>query len=91
MSGEQKYIRFEDNKICFTFDLIKNKSSLLFMNEIDKLCVKYQILPSIIKDSRITKETFYDSYKYASDFKSKLYLFDKKRVYKSEVSKRLEI
>ena len=91
MSGEQKYIRFEDNKICFTFDLIKNKSSLLFMNEIDKLCVKYQILPSIIKDSRITKETFYDSYKYASDFKSKLYLFDKKRVYKSEVSKRFEI
>ena len=53
------------------------------MNEIDKLCVKYQILPSIIKDSRIIKETFYDSYKYASDFKSKLYLFDKKRVYKS--------
>ena len=50
MSGEQSYLRFEDNKICVTFDLIKNNASNSFMNEIDQLCLKYNILPSVIKD-----------------------------------------
>ena len=29
-----------------------------FMEEIDKLCLKYKIIPSIIKDSRLNKEIF---------------------------------
>ncbi len=91
MSGEQSYLRFEDNKVCLTFDLIKNNSSNNFMNEIDNLCLKYQILPSIIKDSRIPKNIFDKTYRYANDFREKLNKFDKKRVYKSEVSKRLEL
>ena len=91
MSGEQNLIRFEDNKVCLTFDFIKNKSSLSFMEQIDKLYLKYEILPSVAKDSRIGKDTFYKTYKYATEFKKKLYEFDKKRTYKSEVSRRLEL
>ncbi len=91
MSGEQKYLRFEDNKICVTFDLMKNNASNLFMNEIDQLCLKYHILPSIIKDSRLPKSIFEKTYKFANDFKKNLCKFDKKRVYKSEVSRRLDI
>ena len=90
MSGDQSLVRFEDNKMCITFDFIKNKSSLSFMEEVDKLYLKYEILPSVIKDSRI-KKIFYDSYKHAKEFKDRLYEFDKKRSYKSEVSKRLEL
>ena len=91
MSGEQTYLRFKDNKICITFDYINNSSSLLFMKEIDKLYSKYEILPSIIKDSRLSKEVFINTYQHALDFKNKLSIFDKNRVYKSEVSKRLDI
>lgn len=91
MSGKHNLIRFEDNKVCITFDFIRNKSSLMFLNEVDKLYSKYEILPSIIKDSRINKDIFYKTYKYASEFKKKLFEFDKKRIYKSEVSKRLEL
>ena len=91
MSGEHNLIRFEDNKVCITFDFIRNKSSLMFLNEVDKLYSKYEILPSIIKDSRINKDIFYKTYKYAPEFKKKLFEFDKKRIYKSEVSKRLEL
>ena len=58
MSGEQKYLWFEDNKICITFDFANNKKNLNFLAEIDKLCIKYEILPSIIKDSRINKSDF---------------------------------
>jgi len=65
MSGEQNFLRFEDNKVCVTFDFIKNKSSLSFLNEVDKLYTKYDILPSVVKDSRINKDVFYKTYKQA--------------------------
>ena len=92
MSGQQKYLRFEDNKVCLTFDYINTKKNLIFMSKIDDLYSKYQILPSIVKDSRISKEIFNNCYKEeSSNFKEKLRSFDKKRVYRSEISNRLEI
>ena len=48
MSGQQKYLRFEDNKVCLTFDYINTKN-LIFMSKIDDPYSKYQILPSIVK------------------------------------------
>lgn len=91
MSGTQSDLRFEDKKICLTFDYIKNKNNLLFMSKVDELYEKYNILPSIIKDSRIDKKIFNKSYKESEQFKQKLKKFDKDRVYQSEISKRLEI
>ena len=63
MSGKQKYLRFEDNKICLTFDMVNNKKNTRFLNEIYKLYIKYNVLPSIIKDSNLDKETFNRCYK----------------------------
>ena len=91
MSGEQKLLRFEDDKICLTFDYINDKKNLLFMSKVDELYKKYQILPSIIKDSRIDKKTFYNVYTESYHFKERLRKFDKDRVYQSEISNRLEI
>lgn len=89
MSGKQKYLRFEDNKICLTFDFVNNKTNKIFMDKIDELCVKFKILPSIIKDSRINEKIFNQCYPDASLFKIKLKQFDKNRIYKSELSERL--
>ena len=58
MKGSQKLLRFEDNKICLTIDYLNNDNNKRFMQEVDLMCEKYEILPSIIKDSRITKTTF---------------------------------
>tara|TARA_B100001093_G_scaffold471858_1_gene494468 strand:+ start:590 stop:1918 length:1329 start_codon:yes stop_codon:yes gene_type:complete len=91
MSGNQKYLRFEDNKLCITFDYVNNSVNLMFMTEIDKLCVKYKILPSIIKDSRISQNTFDSCYEYAQKFRDELKSFDNERIYKSELSSRLKI
>ncbi len=91
MSGTQKYLRFEDNRLCITFDYINNGLNQKFLSEIDKLCIKYKVLPSIIKDSRINKYTFESCYEQAQEFKDKLKSFDKERLYKSELSKRLAI
>jgi decaprenylphospho-beta-D-ribofuranose 2-oxidase len=91
MSGEQKFLRFEDNKICVTIDYINDKKNKIFMEEIDKICIKLKILPSIIKDSRLSRNVFEKCYQYADNFRRELYLFDKNRVYKSETSHRLEL
>lgn len=91
LRGEQTLLRFEDNKISLTIDYVNNQNTRKFMKEIDSLCEKYEILPSIIKDSRLDKKTFEKCYKNLQKFKKKLNLFDKKRVYKSQTSNRLEI
>ena len=92
MRGQQKFLRFEDNKICITFDYVNNKKNLDFMSMVDKLYDKYNILPSIIKDSRISKEVLASSYKDEfSRFAEGIYKFDKKRIYQSEISNRLEL
>ena len=92
MSGKQKFLRFEDNKICLTFDYVNNKKNLLFMSKIDSLYNKYKIIPSIIKDSRISKDILRKSYNVELiRFRDELLKFDKKRIYQSETSNRLEI
>ena len=91
MSGRQKLLRFEDDKICVTFDYLNNRQNFLFMAEIDKLCVKFNVIPSIIKDSRLPKNIVEKCYPELNIFKEKLHAFDKQRVYKSEASQRLEL
>ena len=91
MSGEQKYLRFEDNKICLTFDMVRNNKSILFLNELYELYIKYNVVPSIIKDSNLDKDTFDNCYKEADIFREKLKEFDPKRIYRSDLSDRLNI
>ncbi len=91
MRGTQEFLKFEDNKICVTFDYINNKNNFLFMSEIDKICLKLKIIPSIIKDSRLSKKIVEQCYPEYLRFKDSIYAYDKKRIYKSEISKRLEI
>jgi decaprenylphospho-beta-D-ribofuranose 2-oxidase len=91
MSGEQKYLRFEDNKICLTLDMVRNNGNTLFLKELYKLYIKYNVVPSIIKDSNLDKDTFDNCYKEADIFREKLKKFDPKRIYRSDLSDRLNI
>ena len=91
MSGEQKYLRFEADRICLTLDLINSKLNRDFMEKLDKICIKHNVIPSVIKDSRLDKKVVQNCYKDFESFKEKLLIFDKKRIYRSEVSDRLGI
>jgi hypothetical protein len=91
MSGKHEYLRFEGNKICLTFDVVNKIKNLNFINELDKLYVKYKVIPSIIKDSRIKKEIFNKCYIFADKFRDDLRKFDSKRIYRSELSDRLDL
>ena len=55
------------------------------------MCIKYKALPSIIKDSRLSASTVNLCYEFANDFRDDLKKFYPKRVYKSELSERLNI
>jgi len=91
ISGEQKFLRFEGDGVCVTFDFVNNNKSHEFLKEIDQLCIRYNVLPSISKDSRISKNIFDKCYNEAEIFREKLVKFDKNRVYQSEISNRLKI
>ena len=91
MSGEQRYLRFEGKMICLTFDFVKSQKNLNFINDLDKLYIRHEVLPSIIKDSRLKKEVFDKCYKFANDFRKDLRSFDQKRSYRSELSDRLDL
>ena len=91
MSGEHKYLRFEGDMICLTFDVVNNKKNLNFIKQLDELYIKYDVVPSIIKDSRIDKYVFNKCYKFADQFRGDLKNFDQKRCYRSELSDRLDL
>ena len=91
MSGEHRYLRFEGNMTCITINIANNQKSLNFMNELDKLYIRYEVLPSIIKDSRMKREVFDKCYKFANEFRKDLRNFDSKRFYRSELSDRLDL
>tara|TARA_B100001105_G_C22292020_1_gene399972 strand:+ start:107 stop:550 length:444 start_codon:yes stop_codon:yes gene_type:complete len=91
MSGEQKYLRFEGDMICLTINVARNQKNINFLNELDRLYIKYNVVPSIIKDSRLKKEVFDKCYKFANEFREDLRNFDHKRSYRSELSDRLDL
>tara|TARA_B000000460_G_scaffold222074_1_gene174509 strand:+ start:140 stop:583 length:444 start_codon:yes stop_codon:yes gene_type:complete len=91
MSGEHRYLRFEGNMICLTLNIVKNQKNLNFVNELDKLYIKYEAVPSIIKDSRLKREVFDKCYRFANEFRKDLRNFDHKRSYRSELSDRLDL
>ena len=61
------------------------------MSFIDKLCIKYKAIPSIIKDSRLSKKIVENCYIYYQDFKNKLKNYDNKRIYQSTISNKLDL
>ena len=89
--GEQKNLQFENDGICFTFDFVKNSKNLFFMDELDKICEKHLLTPSIIKDSRLKLETIEKCYKDLNRFKEEINKFDNKRIYKSTLTDKLMI
>jgi|ETNmetMinimDraft_11_1059920.scaffolds.fasta_scaffold19537_2 decaprenylphospho-beta-D-ribofuranose 2-oxidase len=91
MCGEHKYLRFEGNMICLTFDVVRDQKNINFLNELDRLYIEYDVVPSIIKDSRLKKEVFDKCYRFANEFRKDLIDFDRNRFYKSELSDRLDL
>src|SRR6185312_3814517 len=89
--GERKYLRFSGNGLSIILNLKHCSSTLRFLEKLDSLIISYKAIPHIIKDSRLSKNVVEQCFPDYYDFKEILKQIDPKRIYKSEVSKRLDL
>ena len=61
------------------------------MEKLDLICQNNQIIPSIIKDSRLKLNTIQMCYNGYDQFKKDLKAFDNERIYRSQLSDNLEL
>lgn len=89
--GHQKLLQFSGNGVSIILNLKHNNQTLNFLKNLDELVISYKALPYIIKDSRLSKNVVEQCYPEYFDFKEILKEIDPKRIFKSEISERLEI
>jgi decaprenylphospho-beta-D-ribofuranose 2-oxidase len=89
--GTQRFLRFEGEGTCVTLDLLRSDVSLAFLERLDDLTIAVGGIPNIIKDSRLPQSVVQSCYPEYEHFRHALRIFDKKRLFKSEVSERLDL
>ncbi len=89
--GEQNLLRFTGTGINFALNFPRCKNSLEFFEFLDDLTLEIGALPNIIKDSRLSARMVKATYPEYELFRERLHAFDPKRLYRSELSDRLEI
>ncbi len=89
--GVQRLLRFEGDGTCVTLDLQRSAVTLDLIRRIDDLTVAVGGIPNIIKDSRLPKHVVQACYPEYDHFRRELRAFDAQRIFKSELSERLQL
>lgn len=90
--GEQKLLRFVGTGINFALNFPRmGARALEFFDFLDDLTIEIGALPNIIKDSRMSSRVVKATYPEYELFRQRLHAFDPKRLYRSEMSDRLEL
>jgi decaprenylphospho-beta-D-ribofuranose 2-oxidase len=90
MTGSESLLRFERHGLCVTVNMVRNGAGHDFVSVLDELTVRFGGLPSIIKDSRLSKAVVEKCYPGVSAFRTELRAFDPARRFRSELSRRLD-
>lgn len=89
--GEQRLLRFDGNGICVALDLIRTAAGRGFLSSLDELTIASGGIPNIIKDSRLPKQVVRACYPDYETFQEALRSHDPARLYRSELSQRLDL
>jgi len=89
--GEQKFLQFCGNGMSVILEIKNSRDDLEFLSKLDELTVSYHVLPYIIKDSRLTKRVVEECYPQYTEFKEFIHKIDPDRIFKSEISQRLDL
>ncbi len=89
--GKQRFLHFSEDGLSLIFNLKHSRSTLDFLQKMDEMVISFGALPYIVKDSRLTKEMVEQCYPEYYDFKEVLNEIDPKRIFKSELSERLNL
>ena len=90
-NGKQKLLHFSDEGLSIILNLKHCNSTLKFLKKLDDIVISYKALPYIVKDSRLTKEVVEQCYPEYHVFKEILNEIDPKRIFKSELSERVNL
>lgn len=90
-NGKQKLLHFSDEGLSIILNLKHCNSTLKFLEKLDDVVISYKALPYIVKDSRLTKEVVEQCYPEYYVFKEILNEIDPKRIFKSELSERMNL
>ena len=89
--GKQRFLHFSDDGLSLIFNLKHSSSTLNFLKKLDEITISFGAIPYIAKDSRLTKEVVEQCYPEYYKFKQILNEIDPKRIFKSELSERLNL
>jgi decaprenylphospho-beta-D-ribofuranose 2-oxidase len=87
--GSQKYLRYEMDGVCVTFNFARTERTLDTLPQLDKLVIVMGGLPNLIKDSRIPREVVAACYPELEKTRNALRNYDPDRLFRSELSERL--
>jgi len=77
--------------ICFTLNFPRCAAGASFIQYLDRLTIELGLIPYIVKDSRLPLAVVKHAYKQYDQFKAQLRGYDRERLYRSELSNRLEL
>lgn len=87
--GQQRFLRFEGDGVCFTMDLVRSAPGLAFLPVLDRLTLAAGGIPNVVKDSRLPASVVARSYPEYEKFRERLRAYDAQRLFRSELSERL--
>lgn len=87
--GEQRWLRFNGNGVCFALDFPRCRNGVRFADFLDNLTVEVGAIPNIAKDSRLPQWVVERTFPEYDLFRRSLHDFDPRRRYRSELSQRL--
>jgi decaprenylphospho-beta-D-ribofuranose 2-oxidase len=89
--GPQDLLRFSGKGVCFALNFPRNSDSAYLLKYFDDRLIEYGGIPNIIKDSRLPRAVLDACYPEADKFRASLHEFDPRRIFQSELSKRLDL
>jgi decaprenylphospho-beta-D-ribofuranose 2-oxidase len=89
--GSQDLLRFSGEGTCFAINIPRRNNTDKLLAKVDDLLLKCGGKPNIIKDSRLTADVVRAAYPEFDKFKSTLREWDSKRLFRSELSERLDL
>lgn len=87
--GRQKFLRYEMDGVCVTFNFARTERTLNSLPRLDKLVIAIGGLPNLIKDSRIPRDVVAACYPELEKTRNALRNYDPDRLFRSELSERL--
>jgi decaprenylphospho-beta-D-ribofuranose 2-oxidase len=89
--GKRELLRFTGDGICLALNFPRNREGADFAVFLDELMIEHGGWSNLIKDSRLSASVVAATYPGYEEFRARLRSFDSRRLYRSELSERLEL